>query len=49
MTVSTCQESTMKRAGAWCIVFGAVSIATGVAVGVGCLIAAGKLIGSSRA
>lgn len=39
------QNSTMKHAGAWCIVFGAVSIVSGVAVGVGCLVAAGKLLG----
>lgn len=42
------QGTIMKHAGAWCIVFGAVSIVTGVAVGVGCLVAAGKLIGNAR-
>lgn len=47
--MSTRQEKTMKHAGAWCIVFGAASIVTGVAVGVGCLVAAGKLLGNARA
>lgn len=38
------QQRTMKHAGAWCIVFGTMSIVTGVAVGIGCLVAAGKLL-----
>ena len=42
------QQRTMKRAGAWCIVFGTATIVTGVAVGVGCLIAAGKLLKNAR-
>lgn len=42
------QRHVMKRAGAWCIVFGTVSIVAGVAVGVGCLVAAGKLLGNAN-
>lgn len=37
----------MKRTGAWCLVFGVVSIVTGVAIGVGSLVAAGKLLANS--
>lgn len=42
------QQRVMKHTGAWCVVFGTVSIVTGVAVGIGCLIAAGKLFGSAN-
>ena len=42
------QQRTMKRAGAWCIVFGTATIVTGGAVGVVCLIAASKLLKSAR-
>ncbi len=42
------QQRTMKHAGAWCIVFGTATIVTGVAVGVGCLVAAGKLLKNAR-
>ena len=38
-------ESTTARAvGAWNIVFGVVAITFGIAVGVGCLVAGGKLL-----
>ena len=42
------QQRIMKHAGAWCVVFGTVSIVTGVAVGIGCLVAAGKLFESAH-
>ncbi len=38
------EEVTARNAGAWCIVFGVVSITVGLAVGIGCLVAGGKLL-----
>ena len=38
------RDRSAHRMGAWCIVFGVVSIVTGVAKGVGCLVVAGKLL-----
>lgn len=34
----------MKAAGAWNIVFGAVAIATGIAIGIGCILTSIRLL-----
>lgn len=42
------QSKIMRRAGAFNIAMGIVTIVTGVAVGVGCIVCGGNLRGGSR-
>lgn len=38
------EEVTARRAGAWSLVFGVVTITVGIAVGVGCIVVGGRLL-----